>query len=53
MECAESDCAESAAVRLHVPWDRNRAVCLGHARVLAQQDGVVAEPLDGSETEWP
>jgi hypothetical protein len=53
MECAESDCSESAAVRLHIPWDENREVCAAHARVLARQDGVVADPLDGSEGEWP
>ena len=52
-ECSESDCDEPAAVRLHVPWDENRVVCPAHARVLVQQDGVVADPLDGSETEWP
>lgn len=52
MECTESDCSEPAAVRLHVPWDENREVCAAHARVLAQQDGVVADPLaDGDE--WP
>lgn len=53
MECAEDDCSESAAVRLHVPWAENREVCTGHARVLARRDGVVAEPLAGREDEWP
>ena len=53
MECAEDDCSDSAAVRLHVPWAENREVCAAHARVLAQQDGVVAEPLTGRDDEWP
>lgn len=53
MECREEGCDESAAVRLHVPWDENRVVCTGHARVLAQKDGIVAEPLEGAESEWP
>jgi hypothetical protein len=53
-ECAEPDCTESAAVRLHVPWAENRAVCAAHARVLAQQDGVVADPIEnGDGGEWP
>jgi hypothetical protein len=48
----ESDCSEPAAVRLHVPWDENREVCTAHARVLAQKEGIVADPLaDGDE--WP
>ncbi|WP_440006547.1 hypothetical protein [Halomicrococcus sp. SG-WS-1] len=51
MECAEDDCDDEAAVRLHVPWDANREVCTSHARVLARQDGVVAEPLADAE-EW-
>ncbi|WP_433630645.1 hypothetical protein [Halomicrococcus sp. NG-SE-24] len=51
MECAEDDCDGEAAVRLHVPWDANREVCASHARVLARQDGVVAEPLADAE-EW-
>jgi hypothetical protein len=50
-ECTEADCENEAAVLLHVPWTENRAVCTAHARVLVQQDGVVAEPLEGSE--WP
>jgi hypothetical protein len=52
-DCAESDCDRRAAVRLHVPWADNRVVCTAHARVAARQDGVVAEPLDGAEEEWP
>lgn len=51
-ECAEADCDAEAAVRLHVPWDANRAVCTAHARVLAQQDGVVAEPLEDAAEDW-
>jgi hypothetical protein len=52
-ECAEEGCDREAAVRLHIPWDANREVCTAHARGLVQQDGVVAEPLDGKEGEWP
>ncbi|WP_170977469.1 hypothetical protein [Halorussus salinisoli] len=51
MKCAESGCSEPATVRLHVPWDENRIVCAGHARALAQQDGVVADPLEEAD-EW-
>lgn len=51
--CAEPGCHEPAAVEVFVPWDDDRAVCAGHARALAQQDGVVAEPLPGAEDEWP
>lgn len=51
--CAESGCERRAAVRLHVPWDEDRAVCPAHARALASQDGVVAEPIEGAESEWP
>ncbi|WP_267639504.1 hypothetical protein [Haloarchaeobius amylolyticus] len=53
MECSEPDCDREAAVRLHVPWDEDRNVCVAHARSLGQQDGVVTEPLDGKESEWP
>lgn len=53
MKCAEDGCSDPAAVRLHVPWAENREVCAAHARALAQQDGVVAAPLDGREDEWP
>ena len=44
--CAEADCDDPATVRLHVPWTENRDVCPAHARALAQQGGVVAEPLE-------
>lgn len=52
-ECEEDGCDNPAAVRLHIPWTENREVCTAHARVLVQQDGVVAEPLDGAEENWP
>jgi len=51
--CAEADCDRPAAVRLHVPWAENRVVCAAHARALATQDGVVAEPLPDAADEWP
>jgi hypothetical protein len=51
--CAEEGCDEPAAVRLHVPWAENREVCPAHARPIARKDGVVAEPLEGAEGEWP
>lgn len=51
-ECSEPDCENVAAVRLYVPWDADRNVCTAHARALVQQDGVVAEPLDGAEDDW-
>jgi len=50
--CAEPNCDRRPAVRLHIPWDANRDVCTAHARVLAQREGVVAEPLEGAEEEW-
>ncbi|MFB6142807.1 MAG: hypothetical protein ABEJ30_05630 [Halorientalis sp.] len=53
MECTEEGCSETAAVRLHVPWAENRVVCAGHARVLARQDGVVADPLSDADEELP
>lgn len=51
--CAEEGCTNAAAVRLHIPWDENREVCPAHARPIARKDGVVAEPLEGTEEEWP
>ncbi|MFB6176371.1 MAG: hypothetical protein ABEI99_04375 [Halobaculum sp.] len=53
MECAEAECDRTAAVRLHVPWAENRVVCLAHARVWAQKDGVVTEPLPEADEELP
>lgn len=50
-ECAEDGCDRPGAVRLHVPWAEDRVVCAAHARALAQQDGVVADPLEGAD--WP
>ncbi len=47
--CSVADCEASAAVELHVPWDENRVMCAGHARVWAQKDGVVADPLDDAD----
>lgn len=51
--CSEDDCDEDATVELHIPWAENRVVCAGHARVVARQDGVVADPLDDSDDAWP
>ena len=51
--CTEADCEERAAVMLHIPWAENREVCLGHARVWSQKDGVVADPLDDAADEMP
>ena len=51
--CDEAGCPRAAAVRLHVPWSEDRAVCPAHARVLARPDGVVAEPIEGTDAEWP
>lgn len=52
-ECTEADCENSATVRLHIPWADNRVVCSGHARVYAQQDGIVADPLESADDEFP
>ncbi|MFC7226900.1 hypothetical protein N0B31_05750 [Salinirubellus salinus] len=49
MQCAEDGCDRTAAVRLHIPWAEDRAVCAAHARGPATQDGVVAEPLEDGE----
>ena len=51
--CSESGCDREAAVRVHVPWGTDREVCAAHARTIAAEDGVVAEPLEGAETEFP
>ena len=51
--CTEDGCDEDATVQLHIPWAENRPVCAGHARVLARQDGVVADPLEDTADEWP
>lgn len=51
--CSEDDCEERATFELYVPWTGNRLVCAGHARVLARQDGVVADPLAEADEELP
>ncbi|QZP37852.1 hypothetical protein [Halobaculum magnesiiphilum] len=51
-QCAEEGCTREAAVRLYVPWEADRDVCAAHGRVLAQRDGVVAEPLPGDGNGW-
>jgi len=51
--CTEDGCEEPAAVMLHIPWADNRVVCLAHARVWSQKDGVVADPLDEADEELP
>ena len=53
MTCAEDGCDRAVAVRLHDPRGPNRDVCLPHARVLAREEGVVAEPLTDANSEWP
>jgi hypothetical protein len=50
--CAEDDCDGTAAVRVYVPWAEDRNVCTAHARVIARQDGVVAEPLPEAAEDW-
>ena len=52
MECSEDGCDREAAVRVHVPWAEDRDVCTAHGRVIAQKDGVVAEPLEGADENW-
>lgn len=47
--CAEVDCDDVAAVRIHDPRGPDRTVCTAHGRVLAQQQGVVAVPVEGVE----
>ena len=51
--CSEEDCERGAAFELHVPWAENRVVCAPHARVLARQDGVVADALPDASDELP
>ncbi|SDM41037.1 hypothetical protein SAMN04487949_1567 [Halogranum gelatinilyticum] len=51
-ECSESGCDREAAVRLYIPWAEDREVCTAHGRALVQQDGVVAEVLEGAEVDW-
>lgn len=51
--CAETDCDRPATVRVHVPWADDREVCAAHARSIAAKDGVVAEPLEDADGEFP
>jgi len=53
MQCAEEGCESEATFELHVPWEDNRHVCAGHARVLGQQDGIVADPMESADEELP
>ncbi|WP_232687278.1 hypothetical protein [Halobacterium zhouii] len=53
MTCSEDGCDRAVAIRLYDPRGPDRDVCLPHARVLAREDGVVAEPLTDSNSEWP
>lgn len=50
-ECAEEGCEREAGVRLYIAWAADKEVCTAHGRVQAQQDGVVAEPIEGAD--WP
>jgi hypothetical protein len=52
-ECSEEGCGETAVFELHIPWAENRVACAGHARVIAHQDGVVADALPGADEELP
>lgn len=52
-ECAEADCEAPAAVAVYVPWGEDRAVCAAHARSIARQDGVVAQPLEDADDAFP
>lgn len=53
MECTQEGCEREATFELHIPWDENRCVCAGHARVEARQDGIVADPLELADEELP
>jgi hypothetical protein len=53
MECTEEGCEREAAVLLRIPWAENRPVCPAHARVLARADGIVADPIEDADEEWP
>ena len=53
VNCAEEGCDSEATFELHIPWSENEFVCVGHARVRGQQDGVVAEPLDTAGEHMP
>lgn len=51
--CTEDGCDREAAVMVYIPWAEDRPVCAAHGRALVQQDGVVADPLEESDAEWP
>jgi len=53
MECSEEGCGSEATFQLYIPWDENRQVCAGHARVLGQTEGIVADPLESADDELP
>ena len=53
MECSEEGCDSEATFQLYIPWAENRNVYAGHARVLGQQEGVVADPLESADEELP
>jgi len=53
MECSEEGCDSRATFRLYIPWADDRQVCAGHARVLGQKEGVVADPLESADEELP
>lgn len=52
-QCTEQGCDRAAAIRLHIPWDADRNVCLAHGRARAMTDGIVARPLSDTDDEWP
>jgi hypothetical protein len=53
MECSEEGCENEATFELYIPWAEDRQVCAGHARVLGQKEGVVADPLESADEELP
>lgn len=53
MECSEEGCDSEATFQLYIPWDDDRKVCAGHARVLGQTEGIVADPLESADDELP
>lgn len=53
MDCEIEDCSTTVAAILHMPWTDDQYVCLDHARAKANQDGVVADPLDNAREELP
>jgi hypothetical protein len=51
--CEAEGCEREAAVELYIPWRENQLVCPAHARTLSRKDGIVPNPMDGHEDEWP